>query len=128
MSKLILAAAMAVFLLSTTAGASETSPNTGLKKQFSDHTLTYTDKASGQKHSIYLGRFGQFDKYFPCEFLDGDWRINNTGALCLNYRTDQKGEACWKPKFDGASVSLYQAQGQIALEAKIVTGNKLPLG
>ena len=55
-------------------GKAPTATSNTLTQQFSDHTIHYTDKASGKQHSIYFGRFGDFEKYFPCQYVDGTWR------------------------------------------------------
>lgn len=99
-----------------------------INKQFSDHTIHYIDQASGEQHSIYFGRFGDFEKYFPCQYVDGTWWINTKGALCLKYSTEDQHKWCRKPQIRGAKVTFSSSANEILLTAKIVGGNKLPFG
>lgn len=99
-----------------------------LKKLFSDHTIHYIDKESGKQHSIYFGRFGDFEKYFPCEYVDGTWWINEQGALCLKYSAGDQDPSCNKPVIDGSKVTLSSSTSETLLVAKIFEGNKLPFG
>jgi len=99
-----------------------------INKQFSGHTIHYIDQASGEQHSIYFGRFGDFEKYFPCQYVDGTWWINAKGALCLKYSTEDQHKWCRKPQIRGSKVTFSSSSNEILLTAKIVGGNKLPFG
>ncbi|MBT7486420.1 MAG: hypothetical protein HN673_08645, partial [Rhodospirillales bacterium] len=89
--------------------------------------LVYTEK-DGAEHSIYFGRFDNFDLYFPCQFESGSWSLSEDHILRLTYDT-----ALIKPK----AFKLVRLEGSISLsvlkdgeprQAKLLEGNRLPVG
>ncbi len=103
-----------------------------LDRQLRDHTFVYIDKKTGLEHTIYFGRFGKvYDEYFPCKFVDGTWRINDAGTLCLEDTADKSrrdGKTCLKPKINGTKISFFDSAGNLAYQSKLTKGNGMPLG
>ena len=102
-----------------------------LQNRFANHTFIYVDRATGQSHSIYLGKLGNYDEYFPCEFTDGNWWLAKNGQICLLDRIDnsrRNGSSCLKPIFNGNVLSFKDDAGNIAYHAKLVKGYALPFG
>ena len=84
-----------------------------------------------RSHSIYLGKLGNYDEYFPCEFIDGNWWLAKNGQICLLDRTDnsrQNGSSCLKPIFKGNALSIKDDTGNLAYHAILVKGYALPFG
>ena len=102
-----------------------------LQNRFANHTFIYVDGATGQSHSIYLGKLGNYDEYFPCEFTDGNWWLAKNGQICLLDRIDnsrRNGSSCLKPIFNGNVLSFKDDEGNLAYHAKLVKGYALPFG
>ena len=111
-----------------------------LDQQLRNHTFIYIDKKTNLEHTIYFGRFGRvYDEYYshiyqkdyPCQFVDGTWRITDKGALCLEDSVDKSrrdGKTCLKPKIEGQKTSFTDTAGKIAFETKLTKGNGMPLG
>ena len=102
-----------------------------LKNRLANHTLIYVDGATDQSHSIYLGKLGNYDEYFPCEFTDGNWWLAKNGQICLLDRIDRSrrnGSSCLKPIFNGNVLSFKDDEGNLAYHAKLVKGYALPFG
>mgnify|MGYP003330399477 FL=1 len=102
-----------------------------LQNRFANHTIIYIDRATGQSHSIYLGKLGNYDEYFPCEFTDGNWWLAKNGQICLLDLIDnsrRNGSSCLKPKFNGNVLSFKDDEGNLAYHAKLVKGYALPFG
>ena len=102
-----------------------------LQIRFANHTFIYFDRATSQSHSIYLGKLGNYDEYFPCEFTDGNWWLAKDGQICLLDRIDnsrRNGSSCLKPIFNGDVLSFKDDAGNIAYHAKLVKGYALPFG
>ena len=102
-----------------------------LQNRFANHTFIYVDRATGQSHSIYLGKLGNYDEYFPCEFTDGNWWLEKNGQICLLDRIDnsrRNGSSCLKPIFNGNVLSFKDDAGNLAYHAKLVKGYALPFG
>lgn len=90
MRRLISAALPLALILSILIGGFSNAPaeattNPALRKPFADHTLIYNDKESGLEFSVYLDRFGGFERYFPCQFDHGKWWVETDGKLCIKY-------------------------------------------
>jgi hypothetical protein len=99
-----------------------------LRKPFIDHTLKYKDKDSGLDYSIYLDRFGGFERYFPCQFDHGDWWVTGDGRLCIKYESKRFEGFCLTPKIDGETITLSSTEGKLQTTAQFLDGNKTPLG
>ena len=102
-----------------------------LQNRLANHTFVYVDRATGLSHSIYLGKLGNYDEYFPCEFTDGNWWLANNGQICLLDRIDnsrRNGSSCLKPIFNGNDLSFENDTGNISYHAKLVKGYALPFG
>lgn len=103
-----------------------------LDQQLRGHTFSYTDKKTKIEHTIYFSRFGNsYDEYFPCEFVDGTWRITKAGRLCLEDRANKSrrdGKTCWKPVIKDQQISFFDTAGKLAYQAKLIKGNSMPLG
>lgn len=109
-----------------------TADTADLDRQLRNHTFVYIDKKTGLEHTIYFGRFGKvYDEYFPCQFVDGTWRITAAGALCLEDSEDKSrrdGKTCLKPKISGSKISFFDSAGKLAYQSKLTKGNGMPLG
>lgn len=127
--KIIISLLALVFFLVPNWASADTNE---LDSQLRGNTFSYKDIKTGIEHTIYIGRFGHdYDEYFPCKFVDGNWWITKEGFLCLKDRVDKarrSGEVCLKPKIEGQMASFLDAAGNVAYQAKIVKGNALPLG
>ena len=127
--KMLLSIIAAIFLLAPFSAKADT--NT-LEQQLRDHTFAYIDAKTGLEHTIYIGRFGNnYDEYYPCEFVDGTWRITNEGRLCLEdsvNKSRRNGENCLKPQIKGDQVSFFDTAGNLAYQTKLTKGNGMPLG
>ena len=102
-----------------------------LQNRLANHTLIYVDGATDQSHSIYLGKLGNYDEYFPCEFTDGNWWLTKNGQICLLDRIDssrRNGLSCLKPIFNGNVLSFKDDERNLAYRAKLVKGYALPFG
>ena len=102
-----------------------------LQNRLANHTLIYVDGATEQTHAIYLGKLGNYDEYFPCEFTDGNWWLTKNGQICLLDRIDnsrRNGSSCLKPIFNGNVLSFKDDEGNLAYHAKLVKGYALPFG
>ena len=104
---------------------------TYLQNRLANHTIIFKDRVSGQLHSIYLSKLGNYDEYFPCEFTDGNWWLAKNGQLCLLDRIDdtrRNGSSCLKPIFNGNGLSFEDDTGKPAYLVKLVKGYALPFG
>ena len=102
-----------------------------LQNSLANHTFIYVDKVTGKSHSVYLGKLGNYDEYFPCEFTDGNWWLEKNGQICLLDRIDssrRNGSSCLKPIFNGNVLSFEDDTGNLAYHAKLVKGYALPFG
>ena len=102
-----------------------------LQNRLANHTIIFKDRVSGQSHSIYLSKLGNYDEYFPCEFTDGIWWLAKNGQICLLDRIDnsrRNGSSCLKPIFNGNVLSFKDDEGNLAYHAKLVKGYALPFG
>jgi len=103
-----------------------------LELMLRDHTFIYTDPKTQIEHTIYIGRFGNhYDEYFPCEFIDGTWRITKQDYLCLKDRSDEKrrdGRKCLKPIIGNGKITFFDTAGNLAYQSKLIRGNSMPLG
>jgi len=127
----LLAALLAAMLaggLPGSALARSDSSEADLKRLFTDHTLVYRDRRTGEMNSLYFGRFGNFDRYFPCEFTDGTWWIGDGATLCLKDSSGNGRPTCLKPRIKGDAVTFFAPGGEVAMEAKLLAGNRLPFG
>ena len=137
---------MIKFLISIIAGVILIGPFTALAdpssldQQLRNHTFVYIDKKTNLEHTIYIGRFGKvYDEYyrhiykkdFPCQFVDGTWRITKEGRLCLEDSFDKSrrdGKTCLKPKIEGKQVSFFDTAGKLVYQTKLTKGNGMPFG
>ncbi len=120
---------MAVVLFAPASLKADTS---ALVEKLRDHTFVYIDAKTKLEHTIYFGRFGNnYDEYFPCQFVDGTWRITQQGQLCLEDSVDKSrrdGKTCLKPEIKGTQISFFDTAGKLAFQSKLTKGNGMPLG
>lgn len=108
--------------------ADDTPEAVALESQLRGKTIIYTDAKSGEEHSVYFGRFGNFDRYVPCDFTDGYWKVTENGNLCLKDREGDEAEMCFKPTVTKQSVSWKEPDSIVTNVARLLVGNKLPIG
>jgi len=121
--------ALVTLVLIFAAGSAQASAFTdSARKPFADHTLKYKDKASGLIFSIYLGRFGDFERYFPCQFDHGKWWVAKDGQLCIKFESKKFKGFCRVPKVEGKSITLSSTEGRSQTTAQFLDGNKTPFG
>ena len=95
------------------------------------HAFSYRDVVAGVVHTIYFGHLENHDDYFPSGFTSGEWWITNNSTLCLVDRIDksrQNGLASLKPEISETQIILMDEASLLAIQAKVVKGNALPLG
>ena len=127
-TKIILILVLALVLIFATGSTQASVLSDPARKPFADHTLKYKDKASGLDFSIYLGRFGDFERYFPCQFDHGKWWITKDGQLCIEYERKKFKGFCMIPKVEGETITLSSTKGKLQTTAQFLDGNKTPLG
>ncbi|MBT3552423.1 MAG: hypothetical protein HOF70_17010 [Rhodospirillaceae bacterium] len=105
----------------------------GAQNFLTRNTLVYTEK-DGAEHSIYFGRFDNFDLYFPCQFESGAWSLSEDHILRLTYDTAQiKPKAFKLVRLEeggkvASGISLTGAEDGEPRQAKLLEGNRLPVG
>lgn len=116
------------------AAADDGAPRQGYGAQnfLTSNTLVYTEK-DGAEHSIYFGRFDNFDLYFPCQFESGSWHLGSDHILRLTYDTTLiKPKAFKLVRLDGdkaaGGIRLTGAEDGQVRQAKLLEGNRLPVG
>ncbi|MDH5747931.1 MAG: hypothetical protein OEY85_01340 [Rhodospirillales bacterium] len=120
----------AALLLSLAAPALAGSSSTqeAVSKQFTDHTFVYIDPVSKLETYIYLGRFGTFDRYVPCEFQDGLWSVTDDGKVCIIENDETIPPACYTPRTRNGAVTFLKPGGEVAFISKLQKGFRLPFG
>ena len=99
-----------------------------IEKQLTNNSIIYTDGITGLETTIYFGRFGNFDRYVPCTFTDGDFKVSAAGEVCLKDREGAQTEMCFKPTITGNEVSWKVPDGRTTNVARLLVGNKMPIG
>ena len=99
-----------------------------IEKLLTNNSIIYTDQITGLETTIYFGRFGNFDRYVPCTFTDGDFKVSGAGEVCLKDREGAQTEMCFKPTVSGNEVSWKVPDGRTTNVARLLVGNKLPIG
>jgi len=126
---ILLAGFVALPALPAWAAWADDPPTTSeLETRFKNTTLQFQDHRTNLPTSIYMDRWGTFEKYVPCVFTDGKWRITDKAKICW---TDSEGaapETCLKIKFGAAQMTFSNSAGNPLATAKLLKGNKLPLG
>ncbi len=123
---IVLAASLA---LPPGASRADGAPTAGeLKNIFKDSTIVFMDHRTNLPTTIYMGRWGSFDKYVPCDFTDGNWRLSKRAEICFKDREGNAPETCLKLKFGAAQMTYSNDIGNPLATARLMRGNKLPLG
>ena len=99
-----------------------------IEKLLTNNSIIYTDGITGLETTIYFGRFGNFDRYVPCTFTDGDFKVSDAGEVCLKDREGAQTEMCFKPTISGNQVSWKVPDSRTTNVARLLVGNKLPIG
>lgn len=99
-----------------------------IEKLLTNNSIIYTDEVSGLETTIYFGRFGNFDRYVPCTFTDGSFKVSDAGEVCLRDREGARTEMCFKPTISGNQVSWKVPDSRTTNVARLLVGNKLPIG
>jgi hypothetical protein len=117
-----------LLVLSAQVLAATSSTKEAVSKQFTDHTFVYTDPVTKLETTIYLGRFGTFDRYVPCEFQDGLWSVTDDGRLCIIENDETIPPVCYTPRSENGAVTFIKPDGEIAFVSKLQKGFRLPFG
>jgi len=99
-----------------------------IEKLLTNNSIIYTDGITGLETTIYFGRFGNFDRYVPCTFTDGDFKVSGSGEVCLKDREGAQTEMCFKPTISGDEVSWKVPESHTTTVARLLVGNKMPIG
>ncbi len=99
-----------------------------IEKLLTNNSIIYTDQITGLETTIYFGRFGNFDRYVPCTFTDGSFKVSDAGEVCLKDREGAQAEMCFKPAISGNQVSWKAPDSRRTNVARLLLGNKMPIG
>ena len=99
-----------------------------IEKLLTNNSIIYTDEVSGLETTIYFGRFGNFDRYVPCTFTDGSFKVGDAGEVCLRDREGARTEMCFKPTVTGNQISWKVPDSRTTNVARLLVGNKMPIG
>ena len=99
-----------------------------IEKLLTNNSIIYTDGITGLETTIYFGRFGNFDRYVPCTFTDGDFKVSGAGEVCLKDREGAQTVMCFKPTISGNQVSWKAPDSRTTNVARLLLGNKMPIG
>lgn len=120
------AALAAIIVLSGGMAWAETSrPEVDLPPRnfLTEHTLIYPAR-DGEEHLIHLGRFGNFDWYYPCTFESGSWTLDADNFLSLTYDNRKLADRRYTLSRRGETVLMVEPDR--TTEAALVPGNELP--
>lgn len=99
-----------------------------IEELLTNNSIIYTDGITGLETTIYFGRFGNFDRYVPCTFTDGDFKVSDAGEVCLKDREGARTEMCFEPTVSGSEVSWKVPESRTTNVARLLLGNKMPIG
>ena len=109
-----------------TAARADTSPGgAGVSAaELTGNTLAWPD-GKGGTNLIHFGRFGEFDRYIPCQFESGAWQLGADRVLHLQYVNPQLAPRDYALSRDGSALTL-TARGGESFVAELQEGDRLP--
>jgi hypothetical protein len=92
--------------------------------ELTGNTLAWPD-GKGGTNLIHFGRFGEFDRYVPCQFESGAWQLGADRVLHLQYVNPQLAPRDYVLSRDGSAVTLAAPDGETFV-AELQEGDRLP--